>query len=175
MEEDVLDKLIDWAEKYQLTIDSDEIKSYSVNNKFDFDNCLVAALSDSEEVLFSFGEQGIPAEEYLPSLVQSYFSLIKEGDINLLSVESEDDWDSAEVTFEYNGEIKTLLIPDVDASDWVPPSLSKVMFEFSKENCEARLYTINGEDPFIALYIPDTAISDLIHIRSQFPELQLNM
>jgi len=73
MEVDVLDKLIDWAEKYQLTLDSDEIKSYSVNNKFDFDNCLVAALSDSEEVMFAFGEQGTPAEEYLPSLVQSYF------------------------------------------------------------------------------------------------------
>ena len=29
MEVDVLDKLIDWAEKYQLTLDSDEIKSWS--------------------------------------------------------------------------------------------------------------------------------------------------
>ncbi len=106
--------------------------------------------------------------------MSGYLEQIAEHEFELESVDSYDDWETARVVISGGEQNIKFQLNDVNDSDWVPPSLSDKMYEFSKKYCDKILHTLHGEDPFIVLYLTEESISDLDTIRSRVPEAQYN-
>jgi hypothetical protein len=159
--------VVAWANKYQLALDDENVTEGAFDDSFELKDFLVFALAPAGTM--ALGEQGCPPSDYLADVIDDYLSLISDKDITLVSVESDDEWQTATAVFDDSSEQITLVINDIYASDWVPSDVGDKMLALSAQRCPQRLYTIYGEDAFTVLYIPQDAVEEIETMLKQLP------
>jgi hypothetical protein len=159
-----LDAIKTWAETHQINMDLSHMRE-GYMDPYELDTDLVYALQETG--YSAFGEQGSPPEQYMPSVIQGYLGEVDDADVSLISVTSDDDWDSARVETQFNQNRHSFVVENINQSDWVPEDLARKMNEFSTTHLNKVLYTIFGEDPFVVLYLDRGAAEEMDGMRQQ--------
>jgi len=157
--------LIKLSKKYNIPINMDALKKHKVNNFTDL-AFLVEGLFPNQARGY-FLEQGSPPSEYYPALIWKYAETTgNEFFPEKLKVYSDDDWESASVSFINKGVSVSFKIEGVDNSDWVSPFFGDTITAFAKEFLSGTWLEFIGEDWCTALYIPKEAVKDFKKIES---------
>ena len=162
-----IEKLVAWGEKNGLEIDKDlfDIEAYEadIKNGYPVDHVFEEDLGCAlREVGVGFElEQGVCPSDYLPEIVKSCFSLVKDAEIQNISVDSSDDWESASVQLTLEGAAESITIENVDNSDWIPDELWIALKKFSEEKLPKVLFPLRAGEAVNVIYLPSSEVAVL--------------
>ena len=157
--------LIELSKKYDLSINMQAFQNHKLNYLTDL-AFLIKNLFPTQARGY-FLDQGSPPSEYYPSLIWSYAETTG-GDFypKNLKVYSDDNWETASVSFINKGKSISFKIESVNNSDWVSPCFGSAMTKFAKKYLSGTWFEFIGEDWCTTLYIPKTAVKDFKRVES---------
>jgi len=173
IEKDIVQFLRDLARKYHLQTDEEAYQKHDIRN----DTELAFFIQDlfPGRTTGYLLEQGIPPDEFYPSLIESYAEITgKEFEPGDLVVSSNDDWQTADVSFVHNTEAISFKIDSVENSDWVSSEFGSAMAAFAETHLAGTWVEFTGEDWCTALYIPKAAKEDFTNLRRDVLKVDLD-
>lgn len=87
-----------------------------------------------------------------------------------IEADSDDDWDSVELAFDFSGKRHTFLVRDVEDSDYFSPSFVPALNRLAKKvGLSGRWVAFyNGDDACSSLYVPVEAYPDFRKLRATY-------
>lgn len=166
----VVQQLRDLAKKYELVINEEAFQKYEVKYKDDL-GLLIDELFPGRTIVYLL-DQGAPPSEYYLSLIQDYAeTTAKEFQPKDLNISSKDNWLTASVCFQHNGEIVEFDIEGdgVEDSVWVSGFFDETMSKFAEQYLLGAWVTFPSEGLIIVLYIPKEAAENFNKVWQNLP------
>jgi len=102
-------------------------------------------------------EQGEAPSGIYPNMLERY-ALVTNGEFRPenIEVDSDDDWESAELAFDFLGKRHEFVVRDVDDSDYFSPAFVPALNRFAKKvDMSGRWVAFyNGDDACSSIYVP---------------------
>lgn len=126
--------------------------------------CIVAALFPQRTISHTI-EQGEAPSGIYPNMLKRY-ALVSNGEFRPenIDVDSDDNWESAELAFSFRGERHKFVVRDVDDSDYFSSAFVPALNRFAKKvDFSGRWVAFyNGDDTCSSIYVP---LEAYIHFR----------
>lgn len=112
-------------------------------------------------------EQGQHPFSFYPELFERYVAATQ-GEFQPKEVrfDSEDDWETVLIEFDFKGRLISLVIDGVENSDWFSPGFVVALNDFAQANLRGRwLDMYDNDDACVSIYIPAAAYSEFSELR----------
>ena len=131
---------------------------------------MVGYMLESSNVYYTTQHYSSP-DVYLKEIIRSILRLSGENNY-LVSITSNDKWETADVTVSLSGNIKQYHIPDVEKGEggWIRGGMNCALRIFSRENLPKVFHRLWTDDSNVFLYISDDDFEELQEIRRKLPE-----
>lgn len=113
-------------------------------------------------------EQGKAPQNYYPELFFDYVATTQgEFEPQELDFDSDDEWASMIISFEFRGAEAEIRVADVDDSDWFTPSFVAALNQFALDHLAGRWVDFYDDcDWCTSLYVPLAAVAEFEALRS---------
>jgi len=171
MSKEIALEIITWAESNDIKIDK-ELMSNAPDDKYEFNNSLVTSLKGTDSGHWRDSYEGRHPEGFMAELIQGILSTVKDKSISLISLSSNDAWETANLILKTDDTETELLINDAGGEDpeYASPEIFPVLENYVKENCPNKLKGIFSDAGYIYFYLTDKQINELDQIISKIPE-----
>lgn len=156
----LLEKVRALATKYGLALDQDAFNLALASQRTNFP--MILAELFPEIATGHFLEQGKSPASYYPQLFGEYVATTQgEFELEELDFDSDDDWQSMLISFEFKGEPVEILVECIDNSDWFTPDFVVALNQFALKHltgCWVDFY--DDCDWCTSLYVPLAAAAE---------------
>jgi len=141
------------------------------NEGFIPDCCYVVETLFPERTASHTLEQGEAPSGIYPRMLEFYAAATSGEFIpERIEADSDDDWDSVELAFDFCGKRHTFLVRDVEDSDYFSPSFVAALNRLAKKiGLSGRWVAFyNGDDACSSLYVPVEAYTDFRKLKATY-------
>lgn len=169
MENKLVSRILEFANRNNIEVDERYLDRLVVGERYELENALSSVFRPSGKIFFS--EMGMPPDSYLLGLVSAYLNMLPDHHWCVDSVESDDEWASAEVTLvNDNKERYSYRLEEVNDSDWVPVDFSEKLNFFSRKEFGMTFVELHSDDPYLLMVLPYSVADELLGILEEFSE-----
>lgn len=172
MSEGIATEIVKWAETNGIKINKEIMSSAPEDDKYEFNYSLVNALKEAESGYWRDSYEGVHPKGFLPDLINGILSQVTDKDISLVSLSSDDNWETAKISLECEGKVTDLKIGNAGGEDpdYAPEELYGVLEKYVEDNFSNLLKGIFSEGGYVYLYLTKEQLENFNNIINKIPE-----